>query len=58
MVKDIMMHKNEGGWRNDGVADDAGIETKIGCHTFRETEISKYLRNGRKIEFGAANGKT
>jgi hypothetical protein len=53
-----MMHKNEGGWRNDGVADDAGIETKIGCHTFRETEISKYLRNGRKIEFGAANGKT
>ena len=31
-------------------ADDAGIETKIGCHTFRATGITEYLRNGGKLE--------
>ena len=29
---------------------DAGIETKIGCHSFRATGITEYLRNGGKVE--------
>jgi site-specific recombinase XerD len=29
---------------------DAGIETKISCHTFRATGITEYLRNGGKLE--------
>jgi site-specific recombinase XerD len=29
---------------------DAGIKTKIGCHTFRATGITEYLRNGGKLE--------
>lgn len=28
----------------------AGIQTKIGCHTFRATGITEYLRNGGKLE--------
>lgn len=31
-------------------ADDAGIKTKIGCHTFLATGITEYLRNGGKLE--------
>jgi site-specific recombinase XerD len=31
-------------------AADAGIETKICCHTFRATGITEYLRNGGKLE--------
>jgi len=31
-------------------ADDAGIKTKIGCHTFRATGITEYLRNGGRLE--------
>ena len=31
-------------------ASDAGIQTKIGCHTFRATGITEYLRNGGKLE--------
>ena len=31
-------------------ADDAGIVTRIGCHTFRATGITEYLRNGGKLE--------
>ena len=31
-------------------AADAGIKTKIGCHTFRATGITEYLRNGGKLE--------
>ena len=31
-------------------AKDAGIKTKIGCHTFRATGITEYLRNGGKLE--------
>ena len=31
-------------------AKDAGIETKIGCHSFRATGITEYLRNGGKLE--------
>lgn len=31
-------------------ADDAEIRTKIGCHTFRATGITEYLRNGGKLE--------
>lgn len=31
-------------------ADDAEIKTKIGCHTFRATGITEYLRNGGKLE--------
>ena len=27
-----------------------GILTKIGCHTFRATGITEYLRNGGKLE--------
>jgi len=29
---------------------DAGIRTKIGCHSFRATGITEYLRNGGKLE--------
>ena len=29
----------------------AGIKTKIGCHTFRATGVSAYLKNGGKLEF-------
>lgn len=28
----------------------AGIDTAIGCHTFRATGITEYLRNGGKLE--------
>jgi site-specific recombinase XerD len=28
----------------------AGINTRIGCHTFRATGITEYLRNGGKLE--------
>ena len=31
-------------------AEDAGIETRIGCHSFRATGITEYLRNGDKLE--------
>jgi integrase len=31
-------------------ADDAGINTRIGCHTFRATGITEYLRNGGKLK--------
>ncbi len=31
-------------------ARDAGIETKIGCHSFRATGFTEYLRNGGKLE--------
>lgn len=27
-----------------------GIETKIGCHTFRATGITAYLNNGGRLE--------
>ena len=44
-------------------AADAGIETPIGCHTFRATGITDYLTNGGRIEIaqrmaGHANAKT
>ncbi len=31
-------------------ASDANIRTKIGCHSFRATGITEYLRNGGKLE--------
>jgi integrase/recombinase XerD len=31
-------------------AEAAGIRTKIGCHTFRATGITAYLRNGGRLE--------
>jgi site-specific recombinase XerD len=31
-------------------AADAGIATKVSCHTFRATGITEYLRNGGKLE--------
>ncbi len=31
-------------------AEAAGIATRIGCHTFRATGITEYLRNGGKLE--------
>jgi len=31
-------------------AKDAGILTKIGCHTFRATGITNYLENGGTLE--------
>ena len=31
-------------------AEVAGIETKIGCHTFRATGITAYLKNGGRLE--------
>lgn len=30
--------------------ENAGIQTKIGCHSFRATGITEYLRNGGKLE--------
>src|ERR1035438_5696443 len=44
-------------------AADAGIETAIGCHTFRATGITDYLKNGGRIEVaqrmaGHSNAKT
>jgi site-specific recombinase XerD len=44
-------------------AADAGIETAIGCHTFRATGITDYLTNGGRIEIaqrmaGHSNAKT
>jgi len=44
-------------------ASDAGIETEIGCHTFRATGITDYLTNGGRIEVaqrmaGHSNAKT
>lgn len=44
-------------------ASDAGIETQIGCHTFRATGITDYLTNGGRIEVaqrmaGHSNAKT
>jgi integrase len=33
---------------------DAGIRTRIGCHTFRATGITEYLRNGGKLEIAQA----
>jgi integrase/recombinase XerD len=44
-------------------AHDAGIETKIGCHTFRATGITDYLKNDGRIEIaqrmaGHSNAKT
>jgi site-specific recombinase XerD len=44
-------------------AADAGIETPIGCHTFRATGITDYLKNGGRIEIaqrmaGHSNAKT
>lgn len=42
---------------------EAGIETAIGCHTFRATGITDYLTNGGHIEVaqkmaGHSNAKT
>ena len=31
-------------------AETAGIRTRIGCHSFRATGITEYLRNGGKLE--------
>ncbi len=44
-------------------ASGAGIETAIGCHTFRATGITDYLTNGGHIEVaqrmaGHSNAKT
>jgi len=35
-------------------AADAGIRTRISCHTFRATGITQYLRNGGKLEIAQA----
>lgn len=35
-------------------ADEAGIETRIGCHTFRATGITEYLKNGGRLEVAQA----
>jgi integrase/recombinase XerD len=44
-------------------AKNAGLETQIGCHTFRATGITDYLTNGGKLEIaqrmaGHSNAKT
>jgi integrase len=46
-----------------GIWSDAGIETAIGCHTFRATGITDYLTNGGRIEVaqhmaGHSNART
>src|ERR1017187_92549 len=35
-------------------AEDAGIKTKISCHSFRATGITTYLQNGGKLEVAQA----
>ena len=35
-------------------AKEAGIETLIGCHTFRATGITMYLQNGGPLEIPTA----
>jgi integrase/recombinase XerD len=50
-------------WRIVRRASDAGIETAIGCDTFRATGIMDYLANGGRIEVaqrmaGNLNAKT
>ena len=44
-------------------ANDAGLETAIGCHIFRATGITDYLTNGGKLKIaqrmaGHSNAKT
>ena len=41
-----MRHIRMIGWR----AAAAEVWTKIGCHSFRATGITEYLRNGGKLE--------
>ena len=31
-------------------AEAAGIRTRVGCHSFRATGITEYLRNGGRLE--------
>jgi len=38
-------------------ARDAGIATKISCHSFRATGITTYLQNGGKLEVAQAMGR-
>jgi hypothetical protein len=38
-------------------AANGGIKTKIGCHTFRATGITAYLKNGGRLEIRAADGE-
>ena len=35
----------------------AGIETKLGNHSFRATGIAAYLKNGGTLEKGRGDGK-
>jgi hypothetical protein len=35
-------------------ARDAGVETKIGCHSFRATGITNYLQNGGTLDVNRA----
>lgn len=35
-------------------ASEAGIETEVGCHTFRATGITEYLKNGGRLEVAQA----
>ena len=57
-------HAREDVWRmTRRRAADGGIETAIGCHTFRATGITDYLTNGGRIEIaqrmaGHSNAKT
>ena len=45
-------------WRMIGRrAEQVGIKTKIGCHTFRATGITEYLRNGGKLEIAQQMAK-
>jgi integrase len=37
-------------WSDKEGHDRASVKTKIGCHTFRATGITEYLRNGGKLE--------
>lgn len=38
-------------------ANDAGLETAIGCHSFRATGITDYLTNDSKLEIAATHGR-
>jgi integrase len=46
MLRLVLSRQNCGRRR----AEDAGIETKIGCHTFRATGTTAYLKNGGRLE--------
>lgn len=62
-LSDVAMTRNDAFRMIRRRASDAGIEQRIGCHTFRATGITAYLQGGGKLEVaqrmaGHSNAKT